>query len=334
MAKKKYSERQQRSRRASKLREKVKEGRPLTADEKEWLAAYELAKSSEVAARVDAVTGKESAVEDPQPGTEADPTEGVDDKPDDIEPEAEATKIEAPPPPPTAPPLPRPPRVERASEADDDAKASKKKAASWRAKYESDAGDGREETCKYVADQWHGALRALADQIKASGVDPIVDPDKLYGAIILTVDEVMPAQVRLSPRARALAGTTAIVVHRFVRRKEIAEIQKTETDRKEHQKWQAERIKNKERTEAEADTARREAATAATAAAAQAATATASGTNGFAQGTQTSGVNSSAASRSPAERASDIEALNGKISRAADIARGAADAPEDDSVII
>lgn len=93
-------------------------------------------------------------------------------------------------------------------------------------------------------------LRVLADQIKASGVDPIVNPDDLYGSIILTVDELMPEHVRLTPRARALAGTTAILAHRFMRRKEISEALDKQNARKEHEQWQAERIRQKEKNEA------------------------------------------------------------------------------------
>lgn len=243
MAKKKtakeWSPRQQRSRRASKLRDKLKRTGAITDDEREWLDAYEAAKGN--------VDDIDAPPDDAPPVVEAvPPTDDV------APPPAAADDVAAPPVVaaelPKAPPLPRPPRIERASDDDDGGK--KKGGKGWRAKYEDDDSDGREATCKAVADQWHGGLKVLADQIKASGVDPIVDPDRLYGAIILTVDEIMPDHVRLSPRARAVAGTTAIVVHRFIRRKEIAENQKRDSERKEHQQWQTDRNKSRERAEA------------------------------------------------------------------------------------
>lgn len=258
MGRKKLSEKVVRSRRASKLRERLKLGVKITDDDREWLAAYEAAKIAEVAERSAAPLPRD----DDEPASPAPPSDDATPPPVGDVPTAPIEDAPPPPPPdvdplppPRAPPLPRPPRPDRDERQDKKADGGKPR-GDWRAKYnDGDASDGRETTCKIVADQWHGALKMLAEQIKASGVDPIVDPDKLYGAIVLTVDEIMPDHVRLSPRARALAGTTAIVVHRFVRRKEIAESIAKAKGREEHQKWQMEQARMKEKSSAKSSSA-------------------------------------------------------------------------------
>lgn len=92
----------------------------------------------------------------------------------------------------------------------------------WRGKHRAGAFGGREFTCEFVATQWLTILKAMSDQLEAVGVKPLIPPSALYGAMVLTVDTVLPANVDLSPPQVAALGTTAITVQRFLHRKRIA----------------------------------------------------------------------------------------------------------------
>lgn len=62
----------------------------------------------------------------------------------------------------------------------------------------------------------------MSDQLEAVGVKPLIAPDLLYGAMVLTLDQVLPPGVDLSPPQVAALGTTAITVQRFLHRRKIA----------------------------------------------------------------------------------------------------------------
>ncbi len=257
MAKKKKSEKdwspaQQRSRRAARIRQKLKEGKAVSDDDQEWFAAYEADRAADRApSAAEAHEAESSASVDDEPTSAAvssvDEENVPENRPAGIgaegvgEPEGVSPTVDLPPPP-KAPPLPRPPRTER--KRDDASGANDSK--DWKKKYR-DEHVGREATLKLVTDQYIGILAMLSEQIKLSGVDPVIDPEKLRGAVMLTADKLLPEKVEISPEMVVVGGTTALVVHRFMRRKEIAAALEKQQGRKDHQKWQEERARVKER---------------------------------------------------------------------------------------
>lgn len=104
----------------------------------------------------------------------------------------------------------------------DDAPTAKRD--NWRDKYKNGAGAGREQTCQLIAGYWHQMLKSMADQIKTAGAEPWIDPDALMPSMVLTLDEVLPEDMQLTPRATALLGTTAITAQRFLLRGKIREM--------------------------------------------------------------------------------------------------------------
>lgn len=143
---------------------------------------------------------------------------------------------------PKSAPLPRPPRVAIA-ESDD-----KGKAIDWKAKYRGNLV-GREATCNMIGGYWQGILIAMADSMKEAGIDPIVDPVMLGGAIVLAVDELLPPDVQVSNKTLAIGGSTAIIVQRFIKRDAIAKAQAKAKDRREHQEWKEKVNRSKEKAE-------------------------------------------------------------------------------------
>lgn len=111
------------------------------------------------------------------------------------------------------PPPPPPPRVPL---GDDVAPRG-----DWRAKYASGGLGGRQQTCEFLASQWHMILKAMEGQLEAIGVKPIIPADALYGPMVLTLDQVLPPNVNMSPPQVACLGTTIITAQRFYHRKAI-----------------------------------------------------------------------------------------------------------------
>jgi hypothetical protein len=74
----------------------------------------------------------------------------------------------------------------------------------------------------FVASQWHGILQGMSEQLRLAGVDPLIDPQQLLPAIVLTVDELLPVEFALDHKKVAVLGSSALVVQRFLNRKDIA----------------------------------------------------------------------------------------------------------------
>ncbi len=160
-------------------------------------------------------------------------------------PEADTPPVDAPKPPPVPPaafpaagPLPRPPKVAPAPEPEAKASPGHAPTGRWQDKWRAkDGGDGRESTCEGIADQVIGVLKLMADQIKMAGVDPILDPESLRACWVITIDQVLPERVRMTPQMKAVGGSTALLVQRFMKRKEIADAMKVAEDRAKHDEF-------------------------------------------------------------------------------------------------
>jgi len=115
---------------------------------------------------------------------------------------------------------PKPPRVHAAPKDD-----GPKKKERWQDKYKAQA-EGREQSVTFLANQWLNILNAMAAQIRASGAQPIVEPAMLYNAMVITLDDVLPANLEVKPEHMAVGGSTALLVQRFMRRKEIGDLER------------------------------------------------------------------------------------------------------------
>lgn len=118
------------------------------------------------------------------------------------------------------PPTPPPPRVGGGPSA---AGGRKSTSGRWQDGYQYGQGDtqGREATCRYVGALWVGALEVVVQQLKDVGVEPMFKPAELTGAIVLTVDKMLPPEVELTPEIVAAVGTSTILVQRLVHAKAI-----------------------------------------------------------------------------------------------------------------
>ncbi len=220
-------------------------GRPLYAEELEWLAAYDAARGT---------TPQGTSIEEADPDDDADDTKPPADGtvpsgapgPDPVpsgsgvggpsaDPKPQEVPIVPPPAPPPpklralpAPPLPVPPRAARDDQKDDDGKGRDGKAGGgWRDKYRSGGGthSGRESACVYIGSLWHGGLKQMEQAITEAGIKPVIDVDKLAGPIVLALDEILPPDFVVTPTMVAVGGSTALTMQRFLRRKEIADKQ-------------------------------------------------------------------------------------------------------------
>ncbi len=275
--KSKQSPRRLESKRATRLRGKKRAGQELSADDEEWLAAYDASKRPPGRPRKDdGEADDESSDDDGADVVDADDESTADDEtkvdaasdaphgdaagaaspppPAAVEspppsPAVDAAPAFVPPPPlPKAPRNPVPPRV-RIRVDGDDAPAGKKGGA-WQDKYKGEAQAGnREQTCLLIGGYWLGMLTQMADALKSAGIDPIVKPETLGGAIVLTLDEILPDTVEVTPKVMAVGGSTAILVQRFMRREDIAKAAKTAKERKDHDAWREEQRRAKEKAE-------------------------------------------------------------------------------------
>jgi hypothetical protein len=208
--------RKQQHARAKYLRVKVRDGKDLSDEETSWLNAYDV----EIAQRASS-----AAPAEPAEGAAPEETETSDEVTDETTPIEKPPMAPKPPPPPRVPlppagALPPPPKT---SAKTPDAERAEGEGP-WQAKYRRGAGGvGRETTVTQLADQWVNVLKLMAAQTKMAGVDPIIDPESLRNAIVLTLDNVLPDKVKVTPEMMAVGGSTAIVAQRFFRRKEIAE---------------------------------------------------------------------------------------------------------------
>jgi hypothetical protein len=126
-------------------------------------------------------------------------------------------------PPPSFAPLPKlpsPPRVDTSRDADTDEPRAKR-GDSWQSKYRDSPID-RQSTCEFLGAQWVGVLEAMCEQMRAVGVQPYIEPGQIRGAIVLTLDEILPDELVITPRIASTIGTSVIITQRFLARKEIA----------------------------------------------------------------------------------------------------------------
>jgi hypothetical protein len=75
----------------------------------------------------------------------------------------------------------------------------------------------------FAAKLWLGVLQAMADSLEEVGVKPAINPADLEGAIVLTCDQVLPAEIELTPEIVAVGGSSALLAQRMIHRKKIEE---------------------------------------------------------------------------------------------------------------
>lgn len=181
--------------RAYRLRKRIDSGAGISDDDTAWLANYDATKRGAAKVEPEKIDGK---------------------TPDATEPVTPAPEPTPPPPPPP------PPRVSaETSPRDDD--ADDRKNGDWRKKYRGGGRDGRERTVLAIASQWKAGLHFMAEQIKLSGSEPMVDVEALWPYIVITVDDVLPERIQLKPAHVAAGGTTILLVQRIARHKKVGE---------------------------------------------------------------------------------------------------------------
>lgn len=255
---------------AARIRRKIRDGSEVSVADLEWLKTYEANKQTpgrplreDVEASADDAddTDDDDSNEDNDPDlVDATSAGAPDGAPQPVTPESTTAIPVAPtaPPPTTTPtdtpPIGRPPRLGRPprvrADADDDPRRDAKE--DWRAKYRAGAkASGREHTVTKIADGYVGLLQVLADQIKLAGVEPLVDPQMIRAAVVLTVDDLLPAHLQIEPHHEVALATSVLVFQRFAKRKDIAAAVAKARETEEHRK------RNEQRRES-ADQARKE----------------------------------------------------------------------------
>jgi hypothetical protein len=216
------------SAKSRRIRQAIEDGKEVSPEELEWLQLYLESKSNrgrpiKVGADVvDSGTAETDSDENPNPPSDS-PVE-VEDKAPPVEATGAAVPEppKAPPRPPRVPPPPRlatpkmppPPRVED--------ERPRGNSGDWRDKFRGDS-EGREETVTTCAKAICGVLQGMVDEIKMVGGKPVMEVDDLYGPWVLTLDEWLPQDLKIKSEHKAIFGSTGIIVHRFMRRKDIKE---------------------------------------------------------------------------------------------------------------
>jgi hypothetical protein len=217
--------------RAHYLRGKAKAGKPLSDDERAWLAAYDARPHGNVKEWPQGAEGAPAATAPPADGVASDPVAPAAGA--DVESAAKVSpsipSVESapalPPTPPIArvlPPrpegLPTPPRVERGERP---ATGRKRWQDGYAGFLGAEGGDGREGACVYVAGLWHGALKQIKESLVEAEIEPIIDPDALVPAMVLVVDKILPPEFALTPEVVACGGSSALLVQRLLKRETI-----------------------------------------------------------------------------------------------------------------
>lgn len=184
------------SKRAWRLRDRLKAGKTLTADEQAFMDGY----TPKTAGRKPKA---ERVSVDGPPGAPRDAEASAPD-PDSVAPEFQVDG-QAP-----APDAPRvKPRADKRSSS-----GGKASPSDWRAKYRpGGAAGGREGTCVEVATAWRKALLKANAAIRANGVRPAFADefieDTIYPCMVLTVDRVLPSEFEIGPEIQAAVVTSA-----------------------------------------------------------------------------------------------------------------------------
>lgn len=95
----------------------------------------------------------------------------------------------------------------------------------WRLKYGAGPGGDREFVCVQAAQYYTMLLIAVADQIKESGSNPLVNPrsEDFQKVVVLAMDELLPPTVKISPKVEVVGATSALLVQRLLRSKQFNE---------------------------------------------------------------------------------------------------------------
>lgn len=188
---------------AYRYRTRIASGGTLNADEQAWFDNYEATKQRR-GPQAEPETPDETGADDgaaPPAGTvDSGGTSGGD-----------SPAIETPPPP--------PPRVSMGGNRDTGANTA---SGNWRSKFEQKGGGGRETVVMTIAAQYKAVLDFLAGQIALTGATPLVIPETIWPHIVITVDDILPAEFDLKPSYVVVGATTALVVQRFALRKKVA----------------------------------------------------------------------------------------------------------------
>ena len=207
--------------RASEIRTKLRDGLPITDEQRTFLASYD---ATNVGARGPAPSIPRLV--DPPLETAAQPADGGGSPPGvGSEPAPGAPAASPDPLPEAAPPPPAPPR---ALDVPPPPPAVVGMAGDWRTKYGGGAsGDelSRENVCLKGAELWQGVLIRMHEEIVESGGSPLFDPREasFARALVLACDDIIPPHVRISPKTHAVAVSSAILVQRAIRGKALKE---------------------------------------------------------------------------------------------------------------
>lgn len=248
-AKEKAKARKRDYKRAERITRDTREGKEVSADDLTWYRDEYLPSRkspgrpsdnvAEVIAQGEGEAPEREAADDADAGgldpeSELEPVaEGsgnpLPDAPGNVETES-AIPADLPPPPPVAPPPPPPPRGPRFSvpkpprtKVDDDDAPKGKAREKWQDKYKAKQ-QGREASVTFVATTICNVLQAMSDEMKSVGVEPMISVAELYNPWVLTLDEVLPANMELKPEHIAVGGASVLVVQRFMARKKIAAV--------------------------------------------------------------------------------------------------------------
>jgi hypothetical protein len=224
------------SKKAARLRHKVKTGNKLSAANQRALDEYE-------AARTAKAEGKEPDPAAPESEVKTEKTE-IHETPPPVD--------SAPPPPVNEAPPPVPPEPA--------VKVAGAKSGDWRDKWRAQvsfSGDGRQMLCEQIGMSIVEGLSALRDETAKVVSPKTPDPRALAGMFVLAMDDLLPERAKLTPKIGAAVVTIGTVGERYYHADKIAEFMKTDP---EHQAWlrkQAERERNEQeqRKAHEAETA-------------------------------------------------------------------------------
>jgi len=221
---------------AANLRRKIKRGKELTSEERDWLDKREAYVASQPKGRPPGSAA--DGDNDSQSGSESKP-EGGGDNPDQAHPLPSDT-----PPPAISPPPP----LEAAPVVKTNAPASEGSKGDWRSVHRDRckfSDDGRQMLCESLADAWSDALGALVDDMRKAGMEaPLgLDPriPNIKSMAVLAFDELLPDRARLTPKVATIIVTTAVVGKRAMKHKAITEALKTDPETLAWKKKQAER---------------------------------------------------------------------------------------------
>jgi hypothetical protein len=217
---KKNNDRKRAGNQAARIRERIRQGKPVPKAQMEWLAEWEKEKaptgppvkpSTSETVPPEAESKTDPATDSPQP--EANPATPIEhdtevaasQQPTEAGPPAEAGNLAE------VPPLKSPPKIL--------ASDGKVGGGDWRDKYRA-AAEGREALCVMAAEEWVNLLADLHDYIEGTNRKPVLSRKYLEEVIgpacVLTVDSILPEKFVLTPAVTSSVGSTLILVQAAV----------------------------------------------------------------------------------------------------------------------